>query len=93
MLAAIQMRGFLGMLILLAGSLAIGWLTGTPAAGSRRTMALTTSLRNIGVGLIIVTGSFPATPAVSAALAYGIFELLGCFLVALWWRRCAPVAA
>ena len=37
-------------------------------------MALTTALRNVGVGLVIVTGNFAGTPAVSAALAYGIVE-------------------
>jgi BASS family bile acid:Na+ symporter len=87
MLAQIRARGFLGMLILLAGTLAIGWLAGGSGRDARRTMALTTSLRNVGVGLVIVTGTFPGTPAVSAALAYGIFEVLGSLLVALWWRR------
>jgi bile acid:Na+ symporter, BASS family len=89
MLAEIRTRGFVGMLILLTGSLIIGWLAGGPATANRRTMALTTSLRNVGVGLVIVTGNFAGTPAVSAALAYGIVEVLLCLLVALWWRRSA----
>jgi BASS family bile acid:Na+ symporter len=75
------------MLILLAGTLAIGWLLGGSERDARRTMALTTSLRNVGVGLVIVTANFVGTPAVSAALAYGIFEVLGSLLVALWWSR------
>jgi BASS family bile acid:Na+ symporter len=87
MLAQIRARGFLGMLILLAGTLAIGWLLGGSERDARRTMALTTSLRNVGVGLVIVTANFVGTPAVSAALAYGIFEVLGSLLVALWWSR------
>jgi len=52
-------------------------------------MALTTSLRNVGVGLVIVTGNFAGTPAVSAALSYGIVEVLLSLLVAFWWRRSA----
>jgi BASS family bile acid:Na+ symporter len=84
MLAQIRLRGFVGMLMLLSGTLAIGWLAGAPGRGARRTMALTTALRNVGVGLVIVTGSFAGTPAVSAALAYGIVEVLGSLLVALW---------
>jgi BASS family bile acid:Na+ symporter len=90
MLAQIRLRGFVGMLMLLSGTLAIGWLAGAPGGrDARRTMALTTALRNVGVGLVIVTGSFAGTPAVSAALAYGIVEVLGSLLVALWWGRSA----
>lgn len=87
MLTEIRVRGFIGMLTLLVGSLAIGWVAGGSGRDNRRSMALTTSLRNVGVGLVIVTGNFAGTPAVSAALAYGIVELLGSLLLALWWRR------
>jgi bile acid:Na+ symporter, BASS family len=87
MLAEIRIRGFVGMLILLAASLAIGWLAGGSGRDSRRTMALTTALRNVGVGLVIVTGNFAGTPAVSAALAYGIVEVFGTLLLALCWGR------
>lgn len=87
MLMEIRIRGFIGMLILLAASLVIGWLAGGSGSDNRRTMALTTSLRNVGVGLVIVTGNFAGTPAVSAALAYGIVEVFGSLLVALWWGR------
>src|SRR5262249_14900484 len=86
----IQARGFVGMLSLLAGSLVIGWFAGGPGSASRKTMALTTSLRNVGVGLVIVTGNFAGTPAVTAALAYGIVEVLGSLLVAMWFRRARP---
>jgi BASS family bile acid:Na+ symporter len=85
MLAEIPLAGFAGMLILLIASLVIGWLAGGPERDDRRTMALTTSLRNVGLGLVIVTGNFSGTPAVSAALAYGIVEVLGSLVVALWW--------
>jgi predicted Na+-dependent transporter len=85
MLADIPMAGFAGMLILLVASLVIGWLAGGPGRDDRRTMALTTSLRNVGLGLVIVTGNFSDTPAVSAAFAYGIVEVLGSLVVALWW--------
>lgn len=87
MLMDIRLRGFAGMLMLLAASLVIGWLAGGAGSDNRRTMALTTALRNVGVGLVIVTGNFAGTPAVSAALAYGIIEVFGSLLVALWWRR------
>jgi bile acid:Na+ symporter, BASS family len=44
-------------------------------------------MTDVGVGLVIVTGSFAGTPAVTPALTYGILEVLGSLLVALWWRR------
>lgn len=87
MLSEIRIRGFVGMLVLLAATLAIGWLAGGPGRDRRKTMALTTALRNVGVGLVIVTGNFAGTPVVSAALAYGIVEVAGALLLALWWGR------
>jgi bile acid:Na+ symporter, BASS family len=95
MLAEIRLMAFLGMLLLLAASLAIGWLMGGPGAELRKTMALTTALRNAGLGLVIVTGTFAGTPAATATLAYGIFAVLGTLLVALWWgrQRSAPQRA
>jgi BASS family bile acid:Na+ symporter len=87
MLADIRLRGFAGMLLLLLATLIIGWLAGGPSTDERKTMALTTALRNVGVGLVIVSGNFAGTPAVSAALAYGIIEVLGSVLLALWWGR------
>src|SRR5262249_10505562 len=89
MLMEIKLRGFAGMLLLWPATLIIGWLAGGPGSDNRKTMALTTALRNVGVGLVIVTGIFAGPPAVSAALAYGIVEVLGSLLVALWWRRSA----
>jgi bile acid:Na+ symporter, BASS family len=71
----------------LIASLAFGWLAGGPDPAGRKTVALTTSLRNVGVGLVIATGSFAGTPAVSAALAYGIVEIIGSLALALWWGR------
>jgi bile acid:Na+ symporter, BASS family len=87
MLIQIKLMGFIGMLILLLATLGIGWLSGGDDMPARRAMALTTSLRNVGVSLVIVTGSFGGTPAVSAALAYGIVEIFGALLLALWWGR------
>ena len=83
LLLEIRPRGFLGMLALLIASWAAGHLLGGPAADTRKAMTLTTSLRNVGVGLVIATGSFPGTPAVTAVLAYGILEILGSLLLAL----------
>lgn len=86
-LMEIRLTAFGGILVLLVATLVIGWLAGGGDRKSRKTMALTTSLRNAGVGLVIATGSFAGTPAVLAVLSYGIIAVLGSLLVALWWGR------
>src|SRR5579862_6206156 len=57
LLAEIRLPGLVGMLALLAASLAAGWLLGGPGTGNRKALTLTTSLRNVGVGLVIATGN------------------------------------
>src|ERR1043166_8648552 len=88
----IQLRAYAGMLALLMASWAAGWLLGGSESLTRRTMTLTTSLRNVGVGLVIATGSFAGTAAVTAALAYGLFEVVGSLLLAVAWGRRATVS-
>jgi BASS family bile acid:Na+ symporter len=87
LLAAIRLRGYVAMSALLVASWAAGWLLGGPGSDNRKALALTTSLRNVGVGLVIVTGNFGGTAAVTAVLAYGIFEIVGSLLLALAWSR------
>jgi BASS family bile acid:Na+ symporter len=83
LMAEIRLRGYVAMLALLAASCAAGWLLGGPGSDNRRALALTTSLRNVGVGLVIATSNFGGTAAVTAVLAYGIFEIVGSLLLAL----------
>lgn len=87
LLAAIRPRGYAAMSALLAASWAAGWLLGGPEDENRRALTLTTSLRNVGVGLVIATRNFDGTAAVTAVLAYGIFEIVGSLLLALAWGR------
>ncbi len=83
LLTAIRARAYLGMAALLAASLAVGWLLGGPGSESRKALMLTTALRNVGVGLVIVTGSFGGKAAVTAVVVYGIVEIVGCLLTAV----------
>jgi BASS family bile acid:Na+ symporter len=86
-LAAIPPGAFAGMSLLLLASFAAGWLFGGPATADRKAMTLTTSLRNVGVGLVIAASSFPDTPAITATLAYGLLEIFGSVALAFWWGR------
>jgi hypothetical protein len=47
-------------------------------------------VRNVGVSLVIATGSLPGTAAVTAATAFAIFQTVAMALVALGWGRLAP---
>jgi BASS family bile acid:Na+ symporter len=89
-LRAIRPSGFLGMLALVLASLLAGWLLGTSGSRSRKAMAITTAVRNVGVGLVIATSSFPNTRAVAATLAFALFQTLVLAIVALGWGRLAP---
>jgi BASS family bile acid:Na+ symporter len=87
LLTEIRPRGLVGMLALLIASWAAGWLLGGPGVDARKTMTLTTALRNVGVGLVIASSAFAGTPALTAVLAYGLFEVVGSLLLALAWGR------
>lgn len=82
LLAEIRPRGFIGMFVLLAASAASGWILGGRANDVRRSMTVTTSVRNVAIGLVIAAGAFPGTPAVTAVAAYGLVSLLGTLTLA-----------
>jgi BASS family bile acid:Na+ symporter len=86
-LLRIRFSGFASMMILLGISLGIGWFAGGQRDEDRKAMVLTTSIRNVGLGLVIAAGTVVGTSALTAVLAYGLVQLLGSFLLALWWRR------
>ncbi len=87
MLAAIRLRAWAGMSLLLLASLAIGCLCGGTRAANRKAMAVTTMTRNAAVSLVIVNSSFANTPAVGAVVAYGLFSSLGALGFAFIVRR------
>lgn len=94
LLAAIRPRGYFGMALLLAGSAAAGWLLGGRAAADRKTLAITTAVRNVGVGLVIAGGSFPGTPAVTFVTAYALVQtVVTAAVVIAIGRRSAPAGA
>jgi bile acid:Na+ symporter, BASS family len=86
-LMEVRLRGLVGMFALVLASLAAGWLLGEPGTENRKAMALTTSVRNVAVSLVIATGSFPGTPAVTSALIYAVFQTIVLALLALVWGR------
>jgi BASS family bile acid:Na+ symporter len=83
LLVEIQLRGLIGMSILWLASWAVGWFLGGTDPAIRKTTVLTTSMRNVGVGLVIAATAFAGTPVITATLAYGLFAIVGSLLLAL----------
>ena len=91
-LLEVRLAGVLGMLTLLGFSLLCGWLAGGARDADRRAVALTTSIRNVGLGIGVTATAFAGTSAVTAVLAYGLVQLFGSLLIALWWRQSVSLA-
>jgi BASS family bile acid:Na+ symporter len=89
-LQQIRFSGYLGMSMMVAATLLAGWLLGGPDSNQRKTMAITTSARNVGVALVIVASSFPGTVVVTAATAFALFQIIVVVLVAVVWGRLSP---
>jgi BASS family bile acid:Na+ symporter len=85
LLMEVPLRGYLGMLALVLVGVGVGWLLGGPGNENRTAMTMATSVRNVGVSLVIVTASFAGTKAVTAATAFAIFQTIVIALVALGW--------
>ena len=90
MLLAIPLRGFVGMLLLVAAGVVAGVLLG---GGNRTAMVMATSVRNVGVALVIVTATFAGTRAVAAATGFAIFQTLVMAAFAVAWGRLTHLAA
>jgi BASS family bile acid:Na+ symporter len=86
-LAAIRFAAYAGMLTLALGSTASGWLLGGLGADHRKAMAFSTAVRNVALSLVIATSSFAETPAVTAALAYGVLQTVAIASLALAWSH------
>jgi bile acid:Na+ symporter, BASS family len=85
MLLGIPLRGFVGMLALVLAGVAAGWLLG--GNGTRSAMVMATSVRNVGVSLVIVTAAFSGTRAVVATTAFALFQTIVMALIAVGWGR------
>jgi bile acid:Na+ symporter, BASS family len=93
MLKQIRIRGYLGASVMVAATLAAGWLVGGAHKDQRKTMAITTSTRNVGVALVIAASSFPGTPAITSATAYALFQTFAVLVIAVVWGRLSSSTA
>jgi predicted Na+-dependent transporter len=48
-------------------------------AGRRRSLGISTAIRNVALGLLIVNSNYPGTPAVAIVLVSGVLSMLVAF--------------
>ncbi|MCZ6869199.1 MAG: bile acid:sodium symporter [Gammaproteobacteria bacterium] len=87
-LSALEWKVFLAMILSTEISLAIGYALGGPSVSTRRSIGLGTAVRNIGVAILIATGSFADSPALLSVLAYSLIVItLGLAHSVFWGRK------
>ena len=83
----------LSMLLLVVVAWPLGWRLGGADEGIRKTLALGTSLRNVGLCLLIATRDFPETGVATAVGAYFLIQAIANFGYAKYLGRAVSVAA
>jgi BASS family bile acid:Na+ symporter len=78
------------MLFLLTATMVAGASASRQPRDERKGMVITTSVRNVGVSLVIVTGSFPGTAAITSATIYALFQTIVMVFIAMVWGRLTP---
>lgn len=86
-LGQIRVIAYVAMAGLVLASCALGWALGGPGKGERTALAMVTSVRNVGVALVIVTSSFGGTGAVTVTTAFALLQTLLMAIVAMAWGR------
>jgi len=80
----------IGITTLFVSSAFAGWWLGGPGTGLRKAVTLNTTIRNVPVAMVIVSGNFAGTPAVAATFVYSLVSTLGTMLLALLLRKISP---
>lgn len=63
-------HGIVAMIALVLGSWAIGWLLGGPEIGNGKVLAISTSMRNVGICLPVAANYFSSPEVVVPILAF-----------------------
>jgi BASS family bile acid:Na+ symporter len=79
-------RGAAMILVIVAASIAVGWLWGS-SRSTRATLANSTGLRNVGLAYLFAEHTFPGSDVPLGVAAFSLLMLPPNFLFALWTRR------
>ena len=85
--------GMLAAFALVVLSIGAGYLLGGPDSADRRTLAIGTGLRNIGLASLIATTSFADTDVPAAVIVYLIIQFVTCTIVGVYFTRTSKAAA
>lgn len=80
-------NSIVAMLLLIVGSMLIGWIMGGPDRGTRRILAVNTSMRNVGLCLAIAARSFTDTEVVVEVVAFSALMLPPNLLFTIYQSR------
>jgi BASS family bile acid:Na+ symporter len=80
-------RGLITALALVLLSIAAGWVLGGPDASYRRTLSISTAMRNVGLASLVATVNFPGTAAAAAAMCYFIIQLIVVMIAGRFFAR------
>jgi BASS family bile acid:Na+ symporter len=83
----IGMAGILAMLLLITGSMLIGWVMGGPDLSTQRVMTVNTGMRNVAICLALAVRSFPGTDVVVPLVAFSALMLPPSLVFTLYQRR------
>lgn len=75
------------MLLLIVGSMVVGWMMGGPTRSTRRVMAVNTSMRNVALCLAIAARSFSDKQVTVAVVAFSALMLPPNFIFTIYQGR------
>lgn len=86
-------ESYVAWALITAGGIVLGYVAGGPAEPSRRTLALHTAIRNVGLSLLIASQSFEGEGAEVAILAMALVMYpMAIALMAYWQRQPVPAS-
>ena len=80
-------RGMLAELVLVILSIAAGYILGGSERLYRRTLGIGTALRNVGLAVVIATGSFAGTDVSAVVMTYLLIQAIVVGLVGAYFTR------
>lgn len=86
-LRTLPLPSLAAMFFMTIASIIIGWLLGGPDRATRQSLALGTSVEFTGLALLIITATFPDSPAAIAVVAFALIMIVTNTALALYWNR------